>query len=140
MPRPTRRQALASAVAGLAGLSGCSLLESGDTRTGTEIISAHVSSRLQEPRRVSVLFERDGGVVYWRRFSVPAYDPEDDVLGSTDVPVDSLTDEPAVWTVRAFNHHTEQYTNATYGPDVDPEIRINVNITEDDALEIWKGT
>lgn len=138
--RYSRREVLAATTASFIGLTGCNQLQSSNRRSGTTIISAHISSRTPEPRTVSVLFERDTEVVYWRQFSVSAYDPENDELGGASVPVDSLTEKPSVWIVRAFNHHTGKFTSVTLGREVDPEIRVQVSIAEDDALTILNST
>jgi len=138
--RLTRRRAVAASVAALAGASGCGRLEPDGGRTGTEITAAFVSNNYPEPRTVSVVFERSGDVAYWRQFSLPAHAPDADTGTRTAIPVDSLTDEPVVWTVRAFNHQTERHASATFGADVDPESMVDVEVSSDDRLVIWNGT
>ncbi|WP_143052114.1 hypothetical protein [Halobacterium jilantaiense] len=85
------------------------------------------------------MFERDGEIEYWRTFDVPADDPEDDSGGSTNLPVEAIENTAAIWTVRAFNHHTEQHTTAVLEDETEDEVRVRVHLPRDGEIQIWKG-
>ncbi|MFC3478517.1 hypothetical protein [Halobacterium litoreum] len=101
------------------------------------IIDASISNWYPEPRELSISFERDGDLVYWRQFDVEANGANDNGLGSTDLPVDELSDEPSVWTVNALNVDSGNYRTATLSDDRATELRLEVSIEDDDQIAFF---
>lgn len=135
--RPSRRQFLAASVAGLAGLTGCNQLQS--TPTGVTIIDAHISNLYSEPRTLSVAFERDGELVYWRQFHVDGTDPDADVQSGADIPLDSLGNDPAVWTVEVLNTNTGKHRIAEIAEARDSKVRLEIEINRNDRVVIQRS-
>jgi hypothetical protein len=104
-----------------------------------EITGGSISSEIPERRTVSVIFEREGEIEYWQKFDVPGDDPEDDSGGSANLPFEGISNTPAIWTVRAFNHHTENYTSFVLEDKSEDKVRVNIHLPQDGQIQIWKG-
>jgi len=137
--KASRRQFLGVAAAGLVGVTGCSQFQSSPEPELTTIVDAYINNRYPEPRELSISFERDGDLVYWRQFDVEANGANDDGVGSTDVPVEELSDEPSVWTVKVLNADSGNFRTATLSDDRSTEIRLKITIEDDDGIGILTG-